>query len=69
LLDRALTLTPNVGLVLPPLVDPTEYSGLPPHERQEMYLEGSHELTCLYFGGLAGTHGITECRVGEGPHG
>jgi SAM-dependent methyltransferase len=64
LLERALALTPNVGLVLPPFVDPEEYSGLPPHERQEMYLEGSHELTCLYFGELARGDEVNECRVG-----
>ncbi len=63
LLRETLSLTPNVCLVLSPAVDPREYRGLPPHERQEMYLGGSHELTCLFFGVLARTHGITEYRV------
>ena len=63
LLKTALSLTPNVGLVLPPLVNKREYLGLPPHERQEVYLEGSHELTCLFFGELARSTGATECRV------
>jgi hypothetical protein len=63
LLEWTLSLTPNVGLVLPPLVDPREYEGLPPHERQEMHLQGSHELTCLYFGDLARCHGVTEYHV------
>jgi hypothetical protein len=64
LLDRTRVLTPNIGLVLPPAIDPREYEDLPPHERQEVYLEGSHELTCLYFGELAYEWGVTECRVG-----
>ncbi len=63
LLHRTLSLTRNVGLVLPPFVDAKEYGGLPPHERQEMYLDGSHELTCLYFGDLAREIGVTERRV------
>jgi hypothetical protein len=64
LLRKALSLTPNVGLILPPLVDPEEFTGLPSHERQEMYLKRSHELTCLYFGELARGFHATECRVG-----
>jgi SAM-dependent methyltransferase len=63
LLRETFKLTENVALVLPPLIDPREFEGLPPHERQEMYLEGSHELTCLLFGELARTEGESECRV------
>ena len=64
LLQKTFSLTENVGLVLPPFVDAREFDGLPPHERQEMYLEGRQELTCLYFGELARDIGVTECRVG-----
>ncbi|MGD2120925.1 MAG: methyltransferase domain-containing protein [Gemmatimonadota bacterium] len=64
LLQETFKLTRNVALVLPPFIDPVEYQGLPPHERQEMYLEGSHELTCLFFGELAKVEEFTECRVG-----
>ena len=63
LLRETLKLTRNVGLILPPLVDQAEYLGLPPHEREELYLEGSHELTCLFFGDLARTEGMTQGRV------
>ncbi len=63
LLERCLSLTSNVGLILPPGVDSREYSDLPPHERHELFLEGRHELTCLYFGELARSIGKTEFRV------
>lgn len=62
LLERALVLTPDVAIVLPPLVDPCELEGLPVHERQELYLGDSHELYCLYFGGLARSLRVTELR-------
>ncbi len=32
-------------------------------ERQKLYLDGSHELYCLYFGELAVSFGETELRV------
>jgi hypothetical protein len=60
LLKTALGLTPDVAIVLPPLVDPRELEKLPPHERQELYLGRSHELYCLYFGRLADSLGTTE---------
>jgi SAM-dependent methyltransferase len=63
LLERALALTPDVAIVLPPLVDTRELEGLPAHERQKLYLGDSHELYCLYFGDLAGSLRVTElCR-------
>lgn len=62
LLDRILALTPDVALVLPPRIDLDELAGLPPHERQELYLGPSHELYCLYFGRLAGSIGVSELR-------
>lgn len=53
LLHQVLAVTPEVALILPPFIDPTELVDLPPHERQSLYLEGSHELYCLFFGALA----------------
>ena len=63
LLERTLQATRNVALVLPPRLDLRELDGLPPHERQELYLEGSHELYCLYFGELVVSVGRTELRI------
>jgi len=63
LLERTLAATGNVALVLPPRLDLSELEGLPPHERQELSLEGSLELYCLYFGELAASIGRTELHV------
>lgn len=63
LLARALRATPNAALILPPRLDLQELAGLPAHERQALYLDGGHEIYCLYFGGLAMTLGETELRV------
>jgi hypothetical protein len=62
LLERALGLTPDVAIVLPPFIDTRELRGLPMHERQRLYLGKSHELYCLYFGSLARSHRETELR-------
>jgi len=62
LLERSLALTPDVAIVLPPLVDTRELQGLPHNERQELYLGESHELYCLYFGNLAHSSGVTRLR-------
>jgi len=63
LLERVLLATPDVALVLPPGIDTREFEGLPAHELQHLYLEGSHEIDCLYFGGLARATGEAELRV------
>jgi SAM-dependent methyltransferase len=63
LLESALAWTPDVAIVLPPLVDTRELEGLPSHERQKLYLDGSHELYCLYFGSLARSNRVTELRL------
>jgi len=63
LLERALQRTRNVALVLPPQLDLGELSRLPVHERQKLFLAGSHELYCLYFGELAEGDGESELRV------
>jgi hypothetical protein len=63
LLRTILDITPHVALVLPPFVDVAEFSGLPLHERQRLYLGDSHELFCLYFGDLKRTAGHSEFRL------
>jgi hypothetical protein len=63
LLARVLQATPNAALILPPQLDLNELSGLPPHEREELHLAGSHELYCLYFGALARTSGPSGFRA------
>lgn len=52
LLNTIIEKTENVALLLPPFIDEDEYKDLPNHEREYLYLEKSHELTCLYFGKL-----------------
>jgi GNAT superfamily N-acetyltransferase len=63
LLERIFELTRNVAIVLPPLLDTRELAGLPPNERQKLFLGESHELYCLYFGELAAGFGETIFRV------
>ena len=63
LLERVFRATQNVALALPPSLDITELNALPRHERQVLYMDGSPELYCLYFGELAVTLGETEFRV------
>ncbi len=63
LLDMILKLTENVALVLPPFLDTREFTGLPAHECQKLYLGKNHELFCLYFGDLADCHGVTTLNI------
>lgn len=63
LLDRVFRATRNVALVLPPTLDTNELEGLPEHELQRLYMDGHHELYCLYFGDLAACSGNSEFRV------
>jgi hypothetical protein len=63
LLQRVLRATRNVALVRPPQLDLRELDTLPLHERQEPFLDGSHELGCLRFGELAVSAGGTESRT------
>jgi tRNA1(Val) A37 N6-methylase TrmN6 len=60
LLERIFDFTSDVAIVLPPHINRREFKGLPENECQEVYLGGSHELYCLYFGGLARSYGITK---------
>lgn len=63
LLDRVFHVTRNVALVLPPSLDIHELQGLPRNELQRLYMDGNHELYCLYFGDLAACSGESEFRV------
>jgi 16S rRNA G966 N2-methylase RsmD len=60
LLLRIRERTSDVALILPPHLDVAELQVLPPHERELLFLGQSHELSCLYFGGLARASGVTE---------
>ena len=62
-LKKIFTITEDVSLVLPPLIDPQEFKDLPPHECESLYLGESHELLCLHFGELIQVAGETEFRV------
>jgi hypothetical protein len=66
LLETVFGITSNVALVLPPLVDTRELKGLPAHEFERLFLDGSRELFCLYFGDLAAATGETEFHVTAG---
>ena len=63
LLERMLGITEHIALVLPPRVDPEELHDLAVHERESLYMNGSHELFCLYFGNLARSKGETHFYV------
>lgn len=63
LLERILKITSNIALVLPPYIDLSELQGLPPHERESLFIGDSLELLCLYFGALIRREGETEFRV------
>jgi SAM-dependent methyltransferase len=53
LLEHVKRITNNIALILPPSLDLTELDGLPPHERERLFLKNEHALYCLYFGNLA----------------
>ncbi len=63
LIERILRLTANAALVLPPFLDARELCGLPENERESLYMDGSRELYCLYFGDLIRSLGETEFHV------
>jgi hypothetical protein len=63
LLNKIFEITGNVAIVLPPFLDVKDFSTLPEHEREKLYLGESHELFCLYFGKLIQSIGETEFRV------
>jgi hypothetical protein len=63
LLARIQKLTGNIALILPPLIDKEELRNLEDHECESLYLNGNHELYCLYFGDLARVQGETHFSV------
>ena len=63
LLKNMFDLTANVALILPPLTDCRELQDLPEHEQESLYLNGSQELICLYFGDLIRKSGKTVFKV------
>ncbi len=63
LLDHMLRRTADVALIQPPRIGSREFEGLRDHEEERLYLNGNHELYCLYFGALARTTGKTEFRI------
>jgi len=65
LLSKIFCLTKNISIVLPPHIDILEFKNLPEHERESLYLNGSHELVCLYFGKLIRTNGETEFHASD----
>ena len=52
ILNQIFSVTENVAIVLPPFVSKKEFSNLPEHECESLYIGDSHELFCLYFGSL-----------------
>ncbi len=63
LLNMVFLRTPNVTLVQPPFINPLEFKHLPPHECENLYLDGRHELICLHFGKLANYIGNSEFKL------
>jgi 16S rRNA G966 N2-methylase RsmD len=63
LLNMIFKITPNVTLIQPPYITVQEFSHLPNHEVEYLYLNNSLELYCLHFGILAKTNGMSEYRV------
>ncbi len=63
LLETVFHFTRNVALILPPLLAPDEFRGLPDCEMQKIFMNDTHALYCLYFGDLAGGSGESELRI------
>jgi len=58
--ETRVTGTSEPRTPMPPFIDLQELKGLPMHELQTIYLEGTHALYCVYLGTLATTAGRTE---------
>lgn len=63
LLNLIFSITPNIMLIQPPFINPDEFSKLPGHELEYLYLDNKHELFCLYFGTLARYSGTSEYKI------
>jgi tRNA1(Val) A37 N6-methylase TrmN6 len=66
LLKAILQVTKNVALILPPLLAPDEFRGLPDFEMQKIFMNDKHALYCLYFGDLVDVSGESELRIVAG---
>jgi len=62
LLKTIFQLTNNIAIILPPFIDKSEFTDLPLHELQRIYLGNEPVLYCLYFGELAKIFGETDLR-------
>jgi hypothetical protein len=60
LLAKILERIDDVALILPPSIAEVEFDGLPQHECEILFLDGSRELFCLYFGSLMQRQGFTD---------
>lgn len=56
-------ITQNITLIQPPFIDRSEFSSLPKHEFESLYMNNSLELYCLHFGSLKYHDGDTKFSV------
>ena len=63
LLNMIFLKTPNVTLIQPSFISYQEFRHLPPHECENLYLDGQLELICLHFGKLAHFIGNSEFKI------
>lgn len=63
ILKQIMGYTMNITLIQPPFIAEHQFSHLPEHETESLYMNGNHELYCLHFGFLAGSTGATEYRI------
>ena len=62
-LEEMLKITDNVAIVLPPFIRTEEFTGLPDHERESLFMGRNHELFCLYFGDLRNLTGESNFSI------
>jgi 16S rRNA G966 N2-methylase RsmD len=63
LLNTILEINPNATLVQPPFIPVVEFSHLPNHELECLYINNSLELYCLHFGTMAKINGERKYKV------
>jgi len=63
LLNMILEINPNATLIQPPYIPLNEFSHLPNHELECLYLDNSLELYCLHFGSLANFNRISKYKA------
>ncbi len=57
------SITKNITLIQPPFIDRSEFSDLPKHEFESLYMNNNLELYCLHFGSLKYENGDTKFSV------